>query len=178
MGMQKRPLSNRIEGVKYAVPPLIRHSLTADALTASSNAFRCFGRTRPSLLRFQAGHSGRYLGALPRCLAPSGSSLAGSGTLTCSLQRVNVDILTKRTQFVKKKVCSAFDLTAAVIADTLRMHRKHGDSHAGFTGDRNGNGLLLLRLLRLRFHLLLKHGNKQWLGLWCRMYSNTIVPNI
>ena len=42
----------RIEGEKYAVPPLIRHRLTADALTASSNAIRYIGRTRLSLLRF------------------------------------------------------------------------------------------------------------------------------
>ena len=59
-----------------------------DTLTASSNAIRCIGRTRPSLLFFQEGHSGRYFGAFPHCLAPSGSSLAGKGTLTSSLHCV------------------------------------------------------------------------------------------
>ena len=51
-------------------------------LTVSNNTSRCLGRPRPPLLLLQKGHSGRYFSGFPRCLAPTGSSLAGNGSLT------------------------------------------------------------------------------------------------
>ena len=54
------------------------HSFT---LRPSSNGARCIGRTRPTLLLLRADHSGRYFGALSRCLAPPGSSLRKGGHL-------------------------------------------------------------------------------------------------
>ena len=69
-------------------------------LTASNNALRNLGRTRPSLLDFQEGHSGRYFGGFSHCLAPTGSSLAEKGSLTCSHHCVE-NILTKIVYFVK-----------------------------------------------------------------------------
>ena len=49
-------------------------------------------------------HSGRYFSTVPRCLAPTGSSLAGIGMLTCSHQCVE-NILTKFVDFVKENLC-------------------------------------------------------------------------
>ena len=62
-----------------------------NALTASNNASRCFGRPRPPLLSLlQEGHSGRYFGGFSHCLAPTGSSLAEKESLTCSHQCVAI----------------------------------------------------------------------------------------
>ena len=78
----------------------ILHSMT---LRPSNNGSRDIGRTRPPLLLFQAGRSGRYLGILSRCLAPAGSSLAEIKMLTSSHLCVGFidSILTKESGFVK-----------------------------------------------------------------------------
>ena len=60
---------------------LMLHNMS---LTASDNALRFLGRTRPPLLRFQKGHSGRYFNGFSHCLAPTGSSLTEKGPITCS----------------------------------------------------------------------------------------------
>ncbi len=82
------------------VPPLVRSAFTGQSLTASNNAFCCFGQMPSSPTAFQAGHSGRYLGRFPHCLAPSGSSLGGKGLLTSSHHCV-AGILAKDAKFVK-----------------------------------------------------------------------------
>ena len=89
-------------------------SLHSEDLTASNNASRCFGRTRLPLLLLQRSHSRRYFSAFPHCLAPTGSSLAGNWTLTCSLQRVYWLILTNRPGFVKQLSQNKSFLNASV----------------------------------------------------------------
>ena len=87
---------------QYAVPPLVRLHLTVKTSRRPTTPFAVSGEPRPPLIRsFQAGHSGRYFSGFSHCLAPTGSSLAENGTLTCSFQRVSWLILTKRQEFVK-----------------------------------------------------------------------------
>ena len=96
----KKPpvLSDRGRKIRGTTSGLVAsHGAT---LTASNNALRDLGRTRPSLLNFQKGHSGRYFGGFSHCLAPPGSSLAEKGSLTCSHHCVEI-ILTKVVHFVK-----------------------------------------------------------------------------
>ena len=96
----KKPpvLSDRGRKIRGTTSGLVAsHGAT---LTASNNALRNLGRTRPSLLDFQESHSGRYFGGFSHCLAPTGSSLAEKGSLTCSHHCVE-NILTKILYFVK-----------------------------------------------------------------------------
>ena len=99
--MKKRPLSLRTEGDNNRGTTSGSSAPHDTDLTASNNASRCFGRPRPPLLLFQAGHSGRYFSGFSHCLAPTGSSLAEKESLTSSLQRVCQIILTRIMQFVK-----------------------------------------------------------------------------
>ena len=87
--------------MKYAVPPLVRQCLAELPSGTSDNVLRVIGRTRLFLLRFQKSHSGRYFCGFPRCLAPTGSSLAGKGTHTCSHHCVCSDIVANYCNFVK-----------------------------------------------------------------------------
>lgn len=82
-------------------------------LTASNNAIRCFGRTRPSLLGFQEGHSGRYFSELPHCLAPTGSSLAERFSPTYSHQCVAY-MVANFMRFVKVFLYGAPSISAAL----------------------------------------------------------------
>ena len=70
-------------------------------LRPSNNGSRDIGRTRFFLLEFQKNHSGRYLGIVSHCLAPTGSSLAKMKMLTSSLHCVVEIILTKFIEIVK-----------------------------------------------------------------------------
>ena len=70
-------------------------------LTVSNNTSRCFGRPRPPLLIFQAGHSGRYFCGFSHCLSPTGSSLTENGPLTSSHHCVYGAILTNQWSIVK-----------------------------------------------------------------------------
>ena len=72
----------RTEGVKIRGTTSGSSAPRDTDLTVSSNTSRCLGRPRPPLLLLQKGHSGRYFSGFPRCLAPTGSSLAGNGSLT------------------------------------------------------------------------------------------------
>lgn len=63
------------------------------ALTASNNAFRGIGRTRPPLLMFQGGHSGRYFGGFSYLLAPTGDSLEENGRLLHPIAVLHMELL-------------------------------------------------------------------------------------
>ena len=93
----------RTEGVKNAVPPLIQHCLTVNALQASNNALRDIGRTRPALLIFRQTTPGGISADFSHCLAPAGSSLAENEALTSSHHCVTGVILTKNQILVKEK---------------------------------------------------------------------------
>ena len=103
---EKRPLSRWDRGRKIRGTTSNSAFPHENALRASDNASRCVGRTRPPLLLFQGGHSGRYFGALPCPLAPTGNSLEESGALTSSHHCVYRLILTKTDEFVKSQPTS------------------------------------------------------------------------
>ena len=94
---------NGIEGVKYAVPPLIRHFLTKMPSGRQATPLAVSGEPVLPYWKLQGGHSGRYFGALPCPLAPTGNSLEESGALTSSHHSVYRPILAKVGAFVKRK---------------------------------------------------------------------------
>ena len=72
---------NGIEGVKYAVPPLIRHFLTKMPSRCQATPLAVSGEPVLPYWKFQGGHSGRYLGVFSYPLSPAGDSLKESGRL-------------------------------------------------------------------------------------------------
>ena len=110
---------NGIEGVKYAVPPLIRHFLTKMPSRCQTTPLAVSGEPVLPYWKLQGGHSGRYFGALPCPLAPTGNSLEESGALTSSHHSVYRPILAKVGAFVKRK--PAFPDNDKLVFERLRF---------------------------------------------------------
>ena len=99
---QKIPLSITDRGRKLRGTTSGSSASHGADLTASNNAYRCYGRPRPPLLAFQGDHSGRYFSVFSHCLAPTGSSLAENWTHTSSHQCVYRNMVAKERIFVKQ----------------------------------------------------------------------------
>ena len=105
----------RTEGVKYAVPPLVYQCLTALTSQRQTTLFAISGEPVLPYCYFRKATPGGISAGFPGCLAPTGSSLEGNGSLTCSHQGV-IGILTKRSGFVKR-ICSITSSLASGLED-------------------------------------------------------------